>query len=102
MNKVGNMKASLQLLLNMIERDASPVRSEILALVTHDAGVLFDHIEDIEKRNAELVEVLKLSNHREHDWDDHGKCLCCQCEFVRGRDKALKVQPINPSSKRQA
>jgi hypothetical protein len=48
---------------------------------------------ELEKRNAELVEVLKLSNHREHDWDDHGKCLCCQCEFVRGRDKALKVQP---------
>ena len=45
--------------------------------------------ERLGRENKELREVLKLSNHREHDWDDHGKCLCCQCEFVRGRDKAL-------------
>jgi hypothetical protein len=89
MSKVGNMKASLQLLINMIERDASPVRREILALVMHNAEVLFCHIEDIEKKNAELEVVLKLSNHREHDWNDHGKCLCGQCEFVRWRDIAL-------------
>jgi hypothetical protein len=83
MSKVGNMKASLQLLINMIERDASPVRSEILALVTHDAGVLFDHIEDIEKKNAELRGAL-------HKYGDHTtKCATmqkttgdyCQCGF---------------------